>query len=174
MFLLKIIGSIIIIISSSLIGFLYGNRYSTRVKNLNHIQNCLQLVETEIIYRATPLPDALGQVYEKGNKNVSFIFKDIRETLLKNKNMDISSSFNHVLESSKDRLKFQEDDIEILRYLGRVIGTSDRLDQQKHLKVIMEQIIIQQREAQENRKKNEKMYKSLGILSGLAIIIILL
>ena len=174
MLLLKILGSIMIIISCSLIGYFYGTRYSKRQRNLIVFQNCISLLETEIIYSATPIPEALESVYKKGNKNVSFVFRDIKDYLLSDKNHSVFDSFVYVTECLKDKLYFKDEDVEIFLSLGRVIGSSDRYDQQKYFKLIHTQLKNQQIEADEARKKNEKMYKSLGVMMGLAITIILL
>jgi stage III sporulation protein AB len=138
------------------------------------LQNCIRLLETEIIYSATPLPEALESVYKKGNKKVSFIFKEIKEYLLSNKNASVLDSFIYITNLLKEKLFFTDEDIEIIMTLGRVLGASNRIDQQKHFQLINTQLVNQQREAEDKKLKNEKMYRSLGIMTGLAITIILL
>lgn len=174
MLVLKIIGSLMIILSSSLIGNFLGSRYSHRLKNLIQLQNCIQLLETEIVYSATPLPVALENIYKKGNKNISFIFNEIKDYLISNKNISVYDSFLTHSQILKEKLFFTDQDIEIFLSLGQVLGASDRLDQQKHLRLIITQLKNQQEEALENKNKNERMYKSLGVLTGLAIVIVLL
>lgn len=172
--LLKLIGGSLIIFSTTLIGFYYGNRFSNRLNNLIYIEQCFKILETEIVYGAIPLPEALTNVYNKGNKKVSFIFKDIRNHLLENKRGDIYYSFSSVSDSLKDILHFKEEDVEMILSLGRVLGSSDRQDQEKNFKFILNQISILEKEAKLERDKNEKMFKNLGILTGIAIVIILL
>lgn len=171
MFLLKIIGSLIIITSSSLIGFSYGRKYSNRLNNLVQISNCIQILETEVIFAATPIPDALENVYKRGNKKVSYIFREIKEHL--NKSLSITNSFTSIQSKLKDELSLQEEDIEIFLSLGRVLGKSDRQDQQKHLKTVLIQLDRQQLDAENERVKNEKMCKSLGVLGGILITVLL-
>ncbi len=174
MFIVKLLGGLLILFSTSLIGFAYGNRYSNRLNNLIYMEQCIKILETEIVYGAVPLPDALLNVYKKGNKKVSFIFKEIREHMLENKVEDIYYSFYSVRHLLKNDLSFKQQDIEIILSLGRVLGTSNREDQEKNFKLILNQIIILEKEAKFNRDKNEKMFKNLGILIGLAIVIILI
>lgn len=174
MYILKIIGIIMIIISCSLIGHYQGSRYSKRLNNLRYIQNCIQLLETEIIYLSTPLPDAMENVFKKGNKKVSFIFEDIKQYLVQCKNTSVLESFNYVLDINKDKLNYTDEDIEILLTLGRVLGISDKLDQQKHIKTVLIQLRTQENQAEEKMKRNEPMFKKLGVLTGLTIAILLL
>ncbi|WP_352420021.1 stage III sporulation protein SpoIIIAB [Proteiniborus sp.] len=173
MLLVKTIGCLIIIISSSTLGFYYSRLYSERVNNLINLQNCIQILETEIIYAATPLPKAFKEVYRKGNKKVSFIFNEIREYLINDKNSSVYDGFLHIASELKESLCFKEEDIEIILSFGRSLGLSNRIDQEKHFKVILLQLKNQQREAEEEKAKNGKMYKSLGVLIGFGIVLAL-
>ena len=174
MWLFKIAGGSLIIFSCTLIGFHLGKKFSDRYQNLKHLEQCIKILETEIVYGAVPLPDALMNVYRKGNKTISFIFKDINSHLLENRDGDIFSSFLNLVDVLKAKLNFKEEDIELFLSLGRMIGSSDRQDQEKNFKLILKQIAVNQGEAKLQRDKNERMYKNLGVLTGVAIIIILL
>lgn len=174
MIAMKLIGGILIIISSTLLGFYYGEKYSKRMENLLFLEQCIKLLETEIVYGACPLPEALSNVYKKGNKKVSYIFNDIKVHLQTNKDGDVFSSFLTVAKDLKNKLNFKEEDIELFLSLGRILGSSDREDQEKNIKVIQNQMKLLQKDAKIEKDKNERMYKNLGVLMGIAIIIILL
>ena len=174
MLLLKITGSIIIVISTSIIGYQYGNRFNKRVNNLNYIQSSLQLLQTEIIYSLTPLPTALENVYLKGNKKVSFIFKDIKDNLISNKGSSIIDSFRYISQDLKEKLYLNDEDIEVILSLGSILGSSNREDQEKHFKLVKTQLEDRIKDAESSRIKNEKLYKNLGVLSGMLIVITLL
>lgn len=170
---LKLLGSLFIIISSGFIGREYSKKFTERLNNLLYIQNCIQILETEVVYASNPLPNALENLYIKGNKSVSFLFKDIKEYLLNNKDKSLFDSFKHNLELSKDKLYFKDDDVEVILSLGRTLGTSDVVDQQKHFKTTIMNLEINQQDAREDKDKNAKMYKSLGLLFGTALVLIL-
>lgn len=172
--LVKLFGSILIIISTSLIGFYYGDKYSDRLSNLIYLEQCFKILETEIVYGANPLPEALTNVYKKGNKKVSFVFKEISDHLKANKNGDLFQSFHSVVGILRNSLSLKDEDIELFLSLGRVLGSSDRKDQEKNFNFVFKQISVLQREAKIEKDKNEKLYKNLGILSGITILIILL
>jgi len=174
MIALKLIGGSLIIFSSTMLGFYYGNRYSKRMENLILLENCIKILETEIVYGASPLPEALFNVYRKGNKKVSYIFEKIRVHLLTDKEADVFNSFSTIAQEIKEKLNFKTEDIELLLSLGRTLGSSDRKDQEKNFKIILNQLQVLQKDAKKERDKNERMYKNLGILMGIAILIILL
>lgn len=171
---IKLLGSLLIFSSTTWLGFHHGTKYSNRLKNLIHIEQCIQILETEIVYGATPLPEALNNIYRKGNKKVSFIFQDIKDHLMNSGRGDVFNSFSSVIEPLREKLNFTEEDVEIFLSLGRVVGSSDRQDQEKNFKLILNQIKFLQEDARIEKDKHEKMFKNLGILTGLAIIIILI
>ncbi|HHV45548.1 MAG TPA: stage III sporulation protein AB [Tissierellia bacterium] len=174
MIFLKLIGGFLIIFSSAILGFNYGNRFSKRFENLCFLEQCIKILETEIVYGAYPLPDALSNVYTKGNKKVSFIFERIKSHLLGSREGDVFNSFLSVADTVKDELSFKDEDIELFLSLGRILGSSDREDQEKNFRIVLNQIKLLQEDAKMEMDKNEKMYKNLGILMGIAIVLILL
>ncbi|HHY13851.1 MAG TPA: stage III sporulation protein AB, partial [Thermoanaerobacterales bacterium] len=63
--LFKIIGVLVIIGSSSYIGFLIADYYKDRPELLKSLQLSLQMLETEMLYLSTPLPNAFRNISEK-------------------------------------------------------------------------------------------------------------
>ena len=173
MILLKISLLIVIFLICTSIGILHGKTFSTRLENLIYLEQCIKILETEIVYGSTPLPQALTNVYEKGNPKLSFIFEAIKEDLLEKKRGDIYLSFISIKEILFTKLNFKKVDVETFMALGRVLGTSNREDQEKNLKITLKQIAGLIFEAREERNKNEKLYKTLGLITGIGIIIIL-
>ena len=173
MILLKILLLLVIFAICTSIGILHGRTFSTRLENLIYLEQCIKILETEIVYGSTPLPQALSNVYSKGNPRVSFIFEAIKEDLLENKRGEIYLSFVSVREILFTKLNLKKVDVETFMSLGRVLGTSNREDQEKNLKITLNQMTGLIFEAREERNKNEKFYKTLGLITGIGIIIIL-
>ncbi|KPU28081.1 stage III sporulation protein AB [Caloranaerobacter sp. TR13] len=173
MFVIRLITSITIVLSCTFIGYYLANKYNKRYVNLVKLQSCIQLLETEIVYCSTPLPEALENVYNKCDKSVSFVFKDLKDLLIANRNLNVYEAFSQQIENLSKRLYLDFQDIETLMSLGRVLGISDTDDQQKHFKLVLMQLKNCQKDAELKKQVNEKLFKNLGILTGLAIVILL-
>src|SRR5690606_19660944 len=113
MIILKIIGCTLIVLSSSLIGYIYGKSYKERLENLIYLENCIKILETEIMYGANPLPEALKNVYKKGNKKVSFIFDRISQALKEHKSGEVLECFLMVSDTMKKNLNLKKEDVEV-------------------------------------------------------------
>lgn len=174
MTLLKLISSSLIFLTSTTIGYLYGRTFSSRLENLIFLEQCIKILETEIVYGATPLPEALTNVFKKGKSKVSYIFEEIKNDLLTHKREGVYNSFLSVEKELYENLHLKKEDVEIFLALGRVLGTSDRRDQQKNFVLTLNQINAQILEAKNERNKNEKLYRNLGVLTGTGIIILLI
>lgn len=172
--MIKVIGCIVIVFASSGLGYMLGAKFKTRVKELGLIKITLQMLETEIVYSNTPLPDAFEIIYTKSSAPVNSMFKSMSRLLNEKTHSTVGEAFKCALEEVKDTLCINKEDVELLKSFGNSLGSSDIDGQIKNFKMTIKQIEIQEKKAEESRSKNERMYKNLGILAGLAIAIILM
>lgn len=172
MVLLKIFCSSLVLLSSSIMGFLYGGKYRKRLRSLNLMEQSIRLLMSEIIQNSTPLPEALYRVSKMGDKEFGIIFDTINKNLMENREGDVYISFLSVKEILRDSLFLNDDDIEVFLSLGKVIGKTNKMDQEKSFNFVLDQINYQVELARDEKIKYEKMYPSLGIIIGIGIVII--
>ncbi|HEY8361433.1 MAG TPA: stage III sporulation protein AB [Tissierellaceae bacterium] len=173
MLILKTLSLAIIFITCAILGYCYGQRFTLRYENLVSLEQCIKILETEIVYGATPLPTALSNVYKKGNPRVSYIFEKIKDDLLEKKRSFVFESFLEIEDELYGKMNLKKEDVEIMLSLGRVLGSSDRHDQSKVFKIVLNQIEAQIEDAKIEKNKNEKLYRNLGVLAGIGLIILL-
>lgn len=171
--MIKGIGGLIIIISSSLIGLLLSNKYSMRPKTIRKLRFSLQMLETEIIFGSTPLPYALYNVGARSEKPWGTFFIEVSDNILKRKYYSMEDAWNNSIEKHLSNSFLNKLDIELIKNFGKIVGKSDTEDQKKHFNLIYAQLEHHEKMAEEERKKNERMYRSLGFLLGAALYIIL-
>ncbi|MTI79979.1 MAG: stage III sporulation protein AB [Firmicutes bacterium] len=170
--MLKIIGALVILCSCGYAGFSVARDYQRRPKDLRYLQSALQMLETEISYGATPLPDALEQVANRCDKSVAQLFLETRNRLLSGDGITAREALDDTLKKFSRNSAIKNSDASVLRALGTSLGISDREDQVKHLQLAREQLRIEAAKAEEEAAKNVKLYNYLGVLGGLTIILI--
>ncbi len=170
----KLIGSVLIILSSSSLGYMIGMRYSMRVREIKLLKISLQMLETEIAYSNTPLPEALKIVCKKSKHPINIIFNKAAANLGKKDCVSVGDAFCKSLDDAKGMYSLIDEDIDILRSFGHSLGSSDVDGQIKSFSLIIKELDAQEIKAEEMRKKNENMYKNLGFLAGVAITILLI
>ena len=69
---------------------------------------------------------------------------------------------------------FKKHEFEIMKQFGETLGRHDRFSQQKHILLTLTHLEREETEASDKQAKYEKMVKSVGFLSGLLLIILLM
>lgn len=118
-----------------------------------------------------------GEIFEyianafKDDKNISRIFEYmIQEIKLNDANIALEKS----IEKNKMNLNLNSEDIQVIKSLGKMLGKTDVEGQVSEINLTSVFLETQIAKAEEDCKKNEKIYKTLGTIVGLAIVIILI
>ena len=174
MITLKLPLLIIIFTVCTLLGFAYGGRYSKRVVSLMSLHESIRLLETEIMVFANPLPLAIENMKTRISLEVYKAYEIIFEEIRFNKSGDLYNCFLMTSEYLEKTCLLKFEDIDVFLSLGKIIGKTNRIDQEQHFKYILNELNQLIEQAKEEKNCNEKMYRSLGILMGLGIVIILI
>lgn len=174
MLLAKWIVLIAIFITSLTLGFAYGDRYAKRVYYLRELLQSIKLLKTEVIILSNPLPIALKNISKKSDKKIGNIYDFILQDIVSKDRDEVYPSFLETNDILKNECFLTAEDIDLFFTLGKVIGKTDRLDQDKHFTYVIGELDSIISEAKIERDKNQKMYRSLGLLMGIGAIIILI
>ncbi|AGF56500.1 stage III sporulation protein SpoIIIAB [Clostridium saccharoperbutylacetonicum] len=170
----KIIIAIGIFLISTYIGFIYGDTFKKRQDQLREILKALTILENDIVYGTTPLPEALENLYSKINNPLNNLIKAIADRLIKG---DVESVYQGALEEFKgleNEFYLNEADKEIMADFLKSLGSSGVLGQKKIFALAVEGIRMNLREAEDIAKKNIKLYRYLGVCLGAMIVIFII
>lgn len=170
MYIFKLIISISIIVLSSYLGFLKSKKLYNREYILRDFVSFLGLVKNEITYMLSILPNA----YESSRQKLSTNLKDsIGAIAVDMLNINSSEAINYSIVNNISSIEgLTEYDKNVMISTFKNLGRSD-IDGQKN--IIDNAINITENqisEANEIKLKNSKMYKTLGIVSGLILVIV--
>ncbi len=159
----------LVFILSSIIGNYIANGYILRLEELEEMKNALNIFKTKIKFTYEPIPEIFEQIGKSSSKNISNLFLNAKEKM-KSLNTEIS------LDQAVDELKsnLNNEDKLVIKTLSKLLGTTDTEGQISQIEVTESFLEKQIREAEEQKRKNEKLYKKLGATIGLAIVIILI
>lgn len=169
MFIFKMILLISIVVASSIIGILFSKKYSKREKELKDMKSALNMFATKIKFTYEPIPNLFLEISNKIGGNIGKIFE--RASIRMREENAGEAWDNSFLDVPNNLL---EEDITILKNLGRLLGQTDLEGQISEIEVVNEFLTSQLENAKSEKLKNEKMYRTLGIISGLTIAIILI
>ena len=158
-----------VFILSNLIGKYIANTYKYRLQELEEIKNALNIFKTKIKFTYSPIPEIFEEISKTTTQNISKIFSNAKEKM-KDQTADIA--WKEAVENSKSNLN--EEDKQAITTLSKLLGMTDTEGQISQIEVTESFLEKQIKQAQEEKNKNEKLYKKLGTTIGLAIVIILI
>lgn len=171
MYVLKYILLIIVFCTSTIIGLLISKKYSNRVEILKNLKNALNIFEVKIKFSFETIPEIYKEISEKIEGTAGKIFADTVVNM-NTKNMLAGPAFEKAVESNSNELKAE--DVNCIKTLGKLLGSTDIDGQISQIEIVKEFLSKQIEEASNEKNKNAKMYKKLGVIIGLIIVIVLL
>ena len=169
MIFFKIILLISIIVASTLLGILFSKKYSNREKELKEMKSALNIFATKIKFTYEPIPNVFLEIANKIEGNVGQIFARASNRM---KEENAGDAWANAFTDVPNNLT--KEDITILSNLGRLLGQTDVEGQISEIEVVVQFLDTQLEQAKQEKIKNEKMYRTLGIVGGLTIAIILI
>lgn len=163
----EIMGSAIIVMASSKIGYDTANKYVRRVKEIQAFQSGLWGLRSDIGFCQTMLGTALRKVSELVPTNASKVFRDASEKLGEDGDMTAANAWCSALAENEKELSLMVDELSVLYAFGNLLGTSDVSSEMENIEVAIEKLKICENAAKGDEKKYSKMYKGLGVIGGL-------
>lgn len=148
------------------LGEVKAKSYKNRVLELNKFQNSLVMFKSKLEYTYETIKEVFTDISQVIYENKNNIFID---TL--NNDKEIYISWNEAIDNAKN--DFTVEDKEIMKMFGKLLGKTDIKGQLSQIELTQKLIEKQIEKAEFEKNKNSKLYKTIGIISGIAICIIL-
>lgn len=172
--LLKIAGSIIVILSCSFMGFILSGDCSKRPRQLRELRSLLQMFENQISYLSDVITEAFERIGRIGGNGTGIFFRRTVEILKQGNAANASEAWEKAVRQCIRTTALNKEDEEILLSFGKLLGNTDIEGQVKNIRLTLDQLALQEDKAEDSKKKNENMYRSLGMLGGIAVVLVLL
>ena len=171
MIITKTIILMLIFLGSTSIGYIISKKYSNRVIELKEFRNAINILENKIKFTYEPIGEIFKEISKNINTDISNVFMKASNYL---ENSTTKEAWKKAIEEEKDYLSINDEDRNIIENLGNMLGKTDVDGQISEIKLTSKFIETQIEKAEEEKKKNQKLYRTLGTVIGLAIVIILI
>ena len=166
-----ILGALAIILGCGSIGLYQARRIRRRPQELRSCSTALSLLDTEIYWGSTPLPEAFTTIGERADEPWQRFFTELADRLKRGDSA--GTAWNQVIEEQQGRFCLKSDDWLIIKDVGKGLGRSDRREQHKQLDRVQKQLEEIREQAAEWAGKQAKLWSYMGFLMGVAGVIFL-
>lgn len=172
--LLKTGGLILIVCSGIGIGQYYACMLGKRMKSLKSLQKMAVLLRGEIAYGKQSLPDAFLSIASKSPDDLGEVLKRTAQRMKEARGESLLAILKDEAWILEEKAGLCREDTEAFLQLGSVLGFMDRETQIRNLNLYEEEIqrLIEEQQCVLPQKK--KMYRTLGIMGGLFLAVLLI
>ncbi|MEG2774554.1 MAG: stage III sporulation protein AB [Acetivibrio sp.] len=171
---LKILGSVFIIFSTSFLGYLLGMEKKNRLKQLRQLKKAGYLLRGEIQYGYTPLPEALINLGERSQTVFSDFFISVAEKLKKYEGESFYGIWEKEIKENLIKTSLQVGDKKKLMALGENLGYLDQEMQIKNIDLYLDGLEEEIKVEMNSQNEKIRLYQLLGVLSGIFVTIVML
>jgi stage III sporulation protein AB len=162
-------GAAITVAAAALLGRHYANRGIKHIDDLISVKKALLVLSSEIEYMRTPLPAAAASIARRVEGIGGQLFASFANFLTGE--TTAYTAWGNALTASKSNMTAQ--DIAALDEFGKTLGYLDTKMQLNNITHTLTYLNERTQSLQANADKNARMYKSLGVLGGLIMTVVL-
>lgn len=170
---IKTIGMACILLSGTILGW-YADRVKTRrIEDLEGLKKVLYMLKAEVNYSITPLPTAIGEIIHKNQTRVNCIFQNLLSLIENKTGESIDVLWTMAVKNKASCVYLEGEDIKNLLSFGQALGYLDKEMQKKNIEITLGYIEGKIKALEKQQEKNGRLYRSLGVLGGCLLCILL-
>ena len=171
--IVRLAANAIILIGCAYVGIMFATSLKKRVSQLEELQHMIKQMEFDIDFLNTPLCESLRRISGMCRGGVKDVVEYVSFHLSENKCVDMHAIWKKALERFDSELALTDEDKKIILDFSKNLGCGDRIREKNNIEAAAMRLSVAETEARSNAAKNVKMYRGLGILTGILIVIIL-
>ena len=166
----KILGAVLILTGCGGFGMMICMSYKREEEMLNQMIHAMDFIQCELQFRMTPLPELCAQASNGCKGKISQFWKHLSEELLQQISPDVSGCVTAAKESCGT---FSSRVDKVLEMLSLSLGQFDAQGQLQALEAARNHCRTELDSMRVNRETRLRSYQTLGICTGVALVILL-
>ena len=170
--MIKGLGVIIVIFTGICLGFSRAGKEQKKLEQGISLKRMLYLLQGEIRYGFTPLPEAIAEIAQKTTEDIQPFLMEVAAQLESYSEESFASVWKKALDEQLRPQIIEEKFLDPVLSMGETIGYLDKEMHEKTINFAIEQVEDEISQMKDQVIKNCKMYRSLGLSFSLLIVII--
>lgn len=170
----KIAGILLILAGSSALGFYMSELLLRRLEALKRMKRSMLLLRGDIEYNSSGLEEAFDNLAVKSEKEQKEFFEAVVVRLQEKNSSSFYEIWKEECEKRTENGPLSKKDWENLKKLGETLGYLDKKMQLSSLDYYLSMLELDIHDTIEKTKNNCKLYKCLGIMGGIFLVLIVI
>jgi len=174
MIFMKIIGCIMVVGSTSGMGFFFSNEMRCRIGNLKELRKLIGLLRGDIRYANTPLPEAIASITRRHKGSFDIFLNSVSTKLQELSGQTFAEVWKEAVNKELlDTSLSKKDKLHLIQF-GENLGYLDKDMQMNVIDLFLSQLEEEIKEMTKAMKEKSYLYNSLGIMAGVFIVIVMI
>ena len=163
----------LVLIGATVLGWYIDRLQILRIQDLEGLRRMLYMLRGEVNYAMTPLPNAIEEIINKNHTRVNVIFQELLKHIDEKTGDNLATLWEKAITTQVSYTYLQEEDANILLSFGQSLGYLDKEMQKKNIEITLGYVESKIKQLNKDHEKNGRLYRSLGILGGCLLCILL-
>lgn len=172
--MLKGIGIVLILLGTSGLGMTMAGELDKRIEELQTLQKLMMILKGEIRYMHQPLPEAFLRLGRSSPEPFGGFFVQTAQSLQARNGQTARQIWTDNLKIYLSELHISRQEQKELSELGSMLGYLDVEMQLNALDYYLEQLGRSVERAVESQRGRRRLYRYLGVLSGIMLVIFII
>ena len=170
--MLRMAGAMLLTCGAAALGFSAAGALHRRVSSLRAMLGALELMDRELSFRLTPIPELLDRLAGQAAAPAGPFFAACRDGLGALGEQSLARIWRGAL--AQRPMDLSREDLSALEELGEILGRYDGPGQRQALGEIRSRLAHQLEGAEEESRRMGRVYGALGLTAGSMLAILLL
>lgn len=167
LFFIKFVMLALILVICTEIGILKAKTYDNRVIALKKLKNALEMLKSKIEFTYEPIKDIFEEISKIIYSDKVNVFSSTVELLNEN---GVNESWCMAVENDSN---FDLEDKSTIKMFGKLLGKTDKEGQINEINLTSKLVDNLIEKAENEKSKNYKLFRTLGVVIGIGTCIIL-
>ena len=169
---MRLTGMILLVAAGSAMGFYKANGLKQRIREIIALQNAFRLLETEIYYTRSPIPQALDTVACRQPEWMRCFFHQVCHGM-EQQCLPLYQAWEASLDCFRISTFLCDDELDAVRSLGQSLGSGDVTEQVKHFQLLQQRLQYALEQAEYSYAQKARIWQYMGICVSMAMVLLL-
>lgn len=170
---IRVTGALLVVFSCTGMGMFYGYEVQRRIREMKQLQSHLILLRGDVRYMRSSLPEAFAAAAGRGNDIWCAFFSTVADRLGSHEADDFATAFLQSMKLVREKSALKQQELVMLEEFGQMLGKMDYEMQMNAFEWFFEQEGELVNGLEKQADKKVLLSKSLGILAGVFLVIVM-